>query len=490
MTAAHLAEIESATARFREGVFSFTHLSAGALLSLPAPVVLFSKYPLDMKEFLRTGIRLAILGLLLGFSLNSQAQSPPQVAAADTDAPLAIVHAVRPLSNSDGSGIEILANRPIVPTIRKAENPPRLVIDLPDTRLAMKNKRIAVRSAYIEDVRVDQFQEYPPIARIVIDLLRPLTYSWDADGDRLSIHLRSAVSPASPVATIERSAGSAASSATLKDVTLDGNRVDAGSSVTAGSDAAVLQLGRGGQVRVCPKTTVSVTPSKNGQSLMLGMSTGAMEAHYSLGPSADSILTPDFRIQLVGPGEFDYAISADARGNTCVQALPGNAASVIISELLGDGTYQVKPSDHVLFHSGQLKNVAFDEVANCGCSAPERPVVLASSKSPDSAATLPGTSVPAPAATVESSPRAAQQPGSEMAALPPSNPKEVHIQVDAPFVFRGDDPAPPPIVAVGILPLRSPAAAQPAETTVVAPPAKEHHGFFGKLRGFFAAVFG
>lgn len=446
-----------------------------------------------MMSFLRTSARLAVLSLLLGLSLHpAEAQSPSLA----KDAPLAIIHSVRPLSGVDGTVIEILSSRPIVPTVRKADNPPRVLIDLPNTRLAMKNKQLTLRSAEVEDVRLDQFQEYPPIARIIVDLLKPLTYSWDADGNRLSIHIHSAVGaapplPPSPVATTVQPAVLPRSPASLKEVTLDGNRIDPGSSVTAGSDAATVQLGRGGQVRVCPKTTVSVTPSNNGRSLMLGMSTGALEAHYTLGPSTDSLITPDFRIQLVGPGEFDYAISADARGNTCVQALPGNTASVIVSELLGDGTYQVKPTDHVLFHAGQLRNVALEGVGGCGCPAPERPLMLASSASADSAAASPATNLSALAAPKEPLPRATRQSGSETAALPPSNPKDVHIQVDAPFVFRGDDPtpAPPPMVAVEILPLHSPVAAEPVEATVVAPPAKVHRGFFGKLRGFFAAVF-
>lgn len=442
-----------------------------------------------MKWFLRTKARLAALGLLLGLSLNpAQAQSSLPA----KDAPLAIVHSVRPLSDADGTAIEILSNRPIVPTIRKADNPPRVVIDLPNTRLALNKKQMAFHSVQIEGVRLDQFQEYPPIARIVIDLLRSGTFSWDADGNRLTIHIHSEVAAPTPLppAAAAQPTSLPASSTVLKDITLDGNRIDAGSSVTAGSDAAIVQLGRGGQVRVCPKTTVSVTPSENGRSLMLGMSTGALEAHYTLGPSADSIITPDFRMQLVGPGEFDYAIGYDARGNTCVQALAGNTASVIVSELLGDGIYQVKPSDHVLFHSGQLKNIALDGVGTCGCPAPERPVVLASSTTPGSATTSSETIIPTPAAKVEPLPPATRQSGPETAALPPLNPKDVHIQVDAPFVFRGDDPTPqaPPIVAVGILPLHSPEPAEPVETTVLAPPTK-HHEFFSKLRGFFAAVF-
>jgi hypothetical protein len=454
-------------------------------------------------------------GFLAAVSLLavSAAQTKPQLLAS-TEIQVSVVRSVQVVAEHDGPALEIVSTHPLVPSIRTLENPRRLVIDLPNANLSSSRRLVDFHSQEIGGIRVNQFQKDPPIGRIVIDLSRPVGYTWDAAGNRLMIRLRSTDQAAARLPSVPaftpgvQPAVVPLASSSGGAVLLAGSGIAAGSSVTAGSDTAILRLGRGGEVRVCPGTTVSVTASQNGRALMLGMSTGALEAHYRLEASADSILTPDFRIQLPGPGEFHYAVSADSKGNTCVRALPGNTASVIISELLGDGTYQVKPSEQAVFHSGRLTLVDAAVPPACGCPPPQpqvmraaallapEPVQAAALRVPLSKQTTPGTS----AASSETSGFNQGLAGPETAPLPPSRPNDIHVEVEAPFVFRAGDPppassaVPAPVQQAELLKLRG-MPETPGLQTPALPPTKadarpEHHGFFGRIRGFFSSIFG
>lgn len=423
-----------------------------------------------------------------------------------------VVKSFRIVQEKDGPAVEILSTKPLVPSIQAIDNPPRLVIDLPNARLEAP-QRIRVQADQINTLRGDQFQANPPVARIVLDLEAHRSYTWDAAGNRLVVHLgKNPSAPSqSPFQTLStpslRPSAQPAAVSSVRSSTALGvaqSSLAPGASVTGAADTTILGLTRGGEVHVCPGTTVSVTPSQNGHNVMLGMSTGALETHFALDASSDSLITPDFRILMAGPGEFHYAFSADHQGNTCVRALPGNTASVIVSELVGERTYQVKATDQLVFRRGRLDQVDMSVPLECGCPPPRQPALRAVNNVPMASEASPTNPIPANANPI---PASAEKAASAAPATDtPANhaEPELHVQVEAPLVFRATGPPPAPVEDVRALPLDSRRVAAPALNTPLPPAALEEknpsaktrpvkagseRSFLGKLRGFFAAIF-
>ncbi len=469
-------------------------------------------------------------------SLMLAALIAPRVAA-QTFGPPPLVKGVRIIHERGVPVVEILSSGPVIPEIQKLDSPSRLVIDLPNSRLGLMQKRIVIQKENILAIRVDQFQQKPPVTRIVLDLAAPYGYSWDGAGTRLLVRLKPAEdvnaskksSPSQPPTVPGMSLGADPAMVPVTGgegaLVPAGSRIGSGSTVTAGSDTAVLRLSRGGELRVCPGTSLSVTPSQTKRDLMLGLSTGALEAHYTLRASADSVLTPDFRIMFAGPGEFHFAISADPHGNTCVRALKGNTSSAIVSELMGDRIYQVKPAEQAVFHSGQIDKVDTNVPLECGC-APPSPLMRAQApfapNVPDSElparSQIGGRETPAGAAengslgttaskiASNSAPNSAPNTalnsrlsnGPETAPLPPSQPTDTHVQIDTSLVFtpksRAARASPPPLQAAKDLPVDdSPTRQIHLDAVVESPPVErkpEHRGFFQRMKGFFSGIFG
>jgi hypothetical protein len=464
------------------------------------------------RQIVRVGLLAATLGACFGLAQTPDDPPIPK-------GPPAVLRSVKMVSDAEGPALEIISSQASVPAIEFLDSPPRLVIDLPNTRVLLPRKRLEVGSEQVSAVRINQFQQAPPVARIVVDLVHPVGYSSDGQGPRLLVHMHPMAEARQKIETPSVAAFTKGVQPAFVPVVPGssgvvveaGNRLAADSAVTAGLETTILRLARGGEVRICPKTTLSVTPSQNGRDLMLGMSTGALEAHYTLDASADSVVTPDFRLLLAGPGEFHYAISADARGDTCVRALPGNTASVIVSELMGDGTYQVKPNEQVFFRAGRLNQMESTVPDDCGCPPPQIPAMRAAVETPTiSEKDLPPAvhlaqpgeeAKPAPPPDSASGMASPDTPQSqvtltiappEAAGLPAPEPSAPHVEVDAPFVFRAGDAAPTSAPDLGseTLPLSRATSPAPLLTLAEPPPqAQPRKGVLGKVKGFFASIF-
>jgi hypothetical protein len=260
--------------------------------------------------------------------------------------------------------------------------------------------------------------------------------------------------------------------------TSGGLEVSNGVAITAGEHSATLRLARGGQVRVCPGTNLTVNTSPQGQELMFAMSAGSLEADYSIPFLADVVLTPDYRILISGPADVSVSISANKNGDACVRSR-GDNSYVVVSELMGDDFYHVKPDEQVVFHAGHVKDPDENSTMVCGCPGPS-PLQRAEAVPPQAipvpaqvATTNPPTTTPIVVPKSEPEPRPASSPAQAQAQEPVPTPQQkeavaaairnepavaatasaaaglpqqsagpVQVQVDAPMVFKGSNTQP------------------------------------------------
>ena len=278
-----------------------------------------------------------------------------------------------------------------------------------------------------------------------------------------------------------------------------GMSVESGSELAAGVAPATLKLARGGHVRICPQTHLTVTGGGTG--LMLGMGTGAVEIDYRVEQTAgDVLITPDFNVRLAGPATYHFALGVSSRGDTCFKPLSGNTAGILLSEVMGADSFGTSPSEAMVFSGGHLsaRGAVREE---CGCPASPLPVLRAEAESAPNLRS--NSSAPEPA------------PHDPTAPIPPGRTGETPVVVGTPFVFSaGARPAevarlelsslpntffsqeePAPVVLAG-KPAEVSAKTenqQPATTTKKEPekeqPQKQGKGFMARLKGLFGSMF-
>ena len=119
-------------------------------------------------------------------------------------------------------------------------------------------------------MRINQFQQAPPVARVVVDLVHPVGYSSDSQGGRLLVRMhpmaearQNIETPSVPALTKGDQPAFVPVVPGSSGVVVEASgRLAGNSALTAGVETTILRLARGGEVRVCPKTTLSVTPSR------------------------------------------------------------------------------------------------------------------------------------------------------------------------------------------------------------------------------------
>jgi hypothetical protein len=170
---------------------------------------------------------------------------------------------------------------------------------------------------------------------------------------------------------------------------------------------------------------------------------------------------------------------------------------------MGNRIYQVKPSEQAVFRLGQIGKVDADVPLECGCPPPV-PVLRTSNPAVQTVldSELPSKVRVGASETAADSANGTEESrltnGPETAPLPAAQPNDVHVQVDAPFVFNAKNraavPLPAPVEAMRELPVDdSPERQVHLDAIVQSPPPEkakaEHRGFFGRVKGFFSAIF-
>ena len=210
------------------------------------------------------------------------------------------------------------------------------------------------------------------------------------------------------------------------------------SSVVAKDRTASISLQRGGEVQVCATSSLHLTQGKSAAGttpLMLALDRGAVEVRMDA-TTNDVIATPDLRFTLHGDGPLDLRLRVTRNGDTCVENRGAKAPGLTIADQFGEGTYELRAGQHVLFEHGSLKEVVDNESSPCGCPPVMSVADAGVSTDADHAAaagsvvaTKPVDEHPFPAAVSEG---LAPAPG-----VPQAPPGEVHAQVSATLSYPG-----------------------------------------------------
>ena len=199
------------------------------------------------------------------------------------------------------------------------------------------------------------------------------------------------------------------------------------STVTARTHPADVSLTRGGKVRVCQTSGLHLLQSdemSKRDELLFALDRGALELHLKAF-AGDTLMTPDLRFTPMGAGPLELLVRVASNGDTCVDNRGHKAPALKVVDAYGQGSYEVRPGQHILFEHGSLREVVDSETTPCGCPVEEKPVPLAEALLRGGK----GKVTPKQAAAANPFPEAVSAGMAPPSPLPAETPGETHVQV-------------------------------------------------------------
>jgi hypothetical protein len=260
--------------------------------------------------------------------------------------------------------------------------------------------------------------------------------------------------------------------------------------VTARDHVAEIALNRGGTVRVCSTSGLHVTAGKSADGavpLMLALDRGAIEVQMAA-TTHDVVTTPDLRFTMRGDGPLDLQLRVTRNGDTCVENRGAKAPVLNVADQFGEGTYELKAGQHVLFEHGSLKEVVDHESSSCGCP-PEQTMSVADALL--NSAAPGGGAAEKTAAEQHPFPAAVSAGLAPAAAVPQAPAGEVHTQVAAALSSgAGADSLTEPEAAKDAAAADAKSAAGGTTTQPPPAPAKPSKDLVHVVGRFFRRIFG
>ena len=121
----------------------------------------------------------ALLCVWLAGRASGQTQKPQGTASAASCG----VGSIDVQPGTDRLTITVAMNAAVTPTSSRAANPDRLIFDFAGCELKGGNRRIAVNSGPVKELRASQFSAHPPITRVVVESKAPLKFELRSDAN-------------------------------------------------------------------------------------------------------------------------------------------------------------------------------------------------------------------------------------------------------------------------------------------------------------------